>query len=311
MYFYRMQTSQPGLEPKTPKASTAATSPTATDASPTATATSPTATDASPSAPSLGDRQSALNAFDRLLTIMDELREQCPWDREQTMESLRPLTIEELYELTDAILAQQPDEIRRELGDLMLHLVFYARIAREQGEFDISGVLNGVCDKLVARHPHIYSDVRVEDASEVKRNWEKLKLREGTASVLAGVPASLPSLVKAMRIQEKARGVGFDWEHRGQVSDKIQEEWTELHEAEKEGDPNRIEDEFGDVLFSMVNYSRFLSVNPENALSKASLKFIQRFQGMEELARADGMELQNLSYNDWDRLWNRSKSIKG
>jgi len=193
----------------------------------------------------------------------------------------------------------------------MLHLVFYARIAREEGKFDISGVLNGVCDKLVARHPHIYSDVRVEDASEVKRNWEKLKLREGTASVLAGVPASLPSLVKAMRIQEKARGVGFDWEHRGQVSDKIQEEWTELHEAEKEGDPNRIEDEFGDVLFSMVNYSRFLSVNPENALSKASLKFIQRFQGMEELARADGMELQNLTYDDWDVLWNRSKSIKG
>jgi len=304
MYFYEMQTSQPGLEPKTPTASTGASTPTAA-------ATSPTAADASPTAPPLGDRQSALIAFDRLLTIMDELREQCPWDREQTMESLRPLTIEELYELTDAILAQQSDEIRRELGDLMLHLVFYARIAREEGKFDISGVLNGVCDKLVARHPHIYSDVRVEDASEVKRNWEKLKLREGTASVLAGVPASLPSLVKAMRIQEKARGVGFDWEHRGQVWDKIQEEWTELHEAEKEADPQRIEDEFGDVLFSMVNYSRFLSVNPENALSKASLKFIQRFQGMEELARADGMELQNLTYDDWDVLWNRSKSIKG
>jgi XTP/dITP diphosphohydrolase len=239
---------------------------------------------------------------------MDELREQCPWDREQTMESLRPLTIEELYELTDAILAEQSDEIRRELGDLMLHLVFYARIAREQGKFDVAGVLNGVCDKLVARHPHIYSDVLVQDASDVKRNWEKLKLKEGNASVLSGVPASLPSLVKALRIQEKARGVGFDWEHRNQVWDKIQEEWTELHEAEQEGDPQRVEDEFGDVLFSIVNFSRFLSVNPENALSKASQKFIQRFQSMEELARADGRELQNLSHEDWDALWNRSKS---
>jgi len=269
--------------------------------------TSPSVATPATAAP-LGDRQSALIAFDRLLTIMDELREQCPWDREQTMESLRPLTIEELYELTDAILAEQSDEIRRELGDLMLHLVFYARIAREQGKFDVAGVLNGVCDKLVARHPHIYSDVQVQDASDVKRNWEKLKLKEGNASVLSGVPASLPSLVKALRIQEKARGVGFDWEHRGQVWDKIQEEWTELHEAEQEGDPQRVEDEFGDVLFSIVNFSRFLSVNPENALSKASLKFIQRFQSMEELARADGRELQNLSHEDWDALWNRSKS---
>jgi len=268
--------------------------------------TSPSVATPATAAP-LGDRQSALIAFDRLLTIMDELREQCPWDREQTMESLRPLTIEELYELTDAILAEQSDEIRRELGDLMLHLVFYARIAREQGKFDVAGVLNGVCDKLVARHPHIYSDVQVQDASDVKRNWEKLKLKEGNASVLSGVPASLPSLVKALRIQEKARGVGFDWEHRGQVWDKIQEEWTELHEAEQEGDPQRVEDEFGDVLFSIVNFSRFLSVNPENALSKASLKFIQRFQSMEELARADGRELQNLSHEDWDALWNRSK----
>jgi XTP/dITP diphosphohydrolase len=269
--------------------------------------TSPSVATPATAAP-LGDRQSALIAFDRLLTIMDELREQCPWDREQTMESLRPLTIEELYELTDAILAEQSDEIRRELGDLMLHLVFYARIAREQGKFDVAGVLNGVCDKLVARHPHIYSDVLVQDASDVKRNWEKLKLKEGNASVLSGVPASLPSLVKALRIQEKARGVGFDWEHRNQVWDKIQEEWTELHEAEQEGDPQRVEDEFGDVLFSIVNFSRFLSVNPENALSKASQKFIQRFQSMEELARADGRELQNLSHEDWDALWNRSKS---
>ena len=281
MYFYGMQTSPSVATPATATPATSAT---------------------------LGDRQSALIAFDRLLTIMDELREQCPWDREQTMESLRPLTIEELYELTDAILSEQSDEIRRELGDLMLHLVFYARIAREQGKFDVAGVLNGVCDKLVARHPHIYSDVQVQDASDVKRNWEKLKLKEGNASVLSGVPASLPSLVKALRIQEKARGVGFDWEHRSQVWDKIQEEWTELHEAEQEGDPQRVEDEFGDVLFSIVNFSRFLSVNPENALSKASQKFIQRFQSMEELARADGRELQNLSHDDWDVLWNRSKS---
>jgi XTP/dITP diphosphohydrolase len=259
----------------------------------------------------LGDRSLALKAFDRLLTIMDELREQCPWDREQTMESLRPLTIEELYELTDAILAGHADEIRRELGDLMLHLVFYARIAREQGTFDVAGVLNGVCDKLVARHPHIYGDVQVGDATEVKRNWEKLKLREGNSSVLAGVPAALPALVKAMRIQEKARGVGFDWEHRGQVWDKVQEEWTELHEAEKAGDPERIEDEFGDVLFSVVNYSRFMAVNPENALSKANLKFMHRFRGMEDMAKADGKDLHNLSYDDWDALWNRAKSIQG
>ncbi|MBM3918611.1 MAG: nucleoside triphosphate pyrophosphohydrolase [Sphingomonadales bacterium] len=257
----------------------------------------------------LGDRNSALKAFDRLLTIMDELREQCPWDREQTMESLSPLTIEELYELTDAILTGQSDEICRELGDLMLHLVFYARIAREQGTFDVAGVLTGVCDKLVARHPHIYGEVQVSDAAEVKRNWEKLKLREGNTSVLAGVPASLPALVKAMRIQEKARGVGFDWIHRGQVWDKVQEEWSELHEAEAMGDPQRVEDEFGDVLFSVVNYSRFLAVNPENALSKASLKFIRRFRGMEDQARAEGRELQSLSPEDWDALWNRSKSL--
>lgn len=225
------------------------------------------------------------------------------------MESLSPLTIEELYELTDAILTGQSDEICRELGDLMLHLVFYARIAREQGTFDVAGVLTGVCDKLVARHPHIYGEVQVSDAAEVKRNWEKLKLREGNTSVLAGVPASLPALVKAMRIQEKARGVGFDWIHRGQVWDKVQEEWSELHEAEAMGDPQRVEDEFGDVLFSVVNYSRFLAVNPENALSKASLKFIRRFRGMEDQARAEGRELQSLSPEDWDALWNRSKSL--
>jgi len=277
-----------------------------------ATADSQAQSSTTPTGPApLGDRPSALKAFDRLLSIMDELREQCPWDREQTMESLRPLTIEELYELTDAILTGHSDEIRRELGDLMLHLVFYARIAREQGAFDVAGVLNGVCDKLVARHPHIYGDVQVGDASEVKRNWEKLKLREGNASVLSGVPTSLPALVKAMRIQEKARGVGFDWEHKGQVWDKVQEEWAELHEAEKEGDAERIEEEFGDVLFSIVNYSRFLAVNPENALSKASLKFIRRFQGMEDLAKAEGKSLHSLSYPDWDSLWNRTKSIQG
>lgn len=259
----------------------------------------------------LGDRQAALRGFDRLLTIMDELREQCPWDREQTMESLRPLTIEELYELTDAILAGNPDEVRRELGDIMLHLVFYARIARERGDFDVAGVLNGVCDKLVARHPHIYGDVRVDDAEDVRRNWEKLKLREGNSSVLSGVPASLPALVKAIRIQEKARGVGFDWSHRQQVWEKLQEEWGELHQAESQGDALQIEDELGDVLFTLVNYSRFLNVNPENALSKASLKFIRRFQEMEQQARVNGRELQSLTPEEWDALWVQSKSGKG
>ena len=252
---------------------------------------------------------SRLVAFGRLLTIMDELREQCPWDRKQTMETLRPLTIEEMYELADAILKNDLEEVKKELGDVMLHLVFYAKIASEQQAFTITDVLHGICDKLVARHPHIYGDVKVSGEEEVKQNWEKLKLKEGKKSVLEGVPGSLPAMVKATRIQEKARGVGFDWDNREQVWDKLQEELGELKAEVDAGRAEQMEAEFGDLLFSMINYARFLEVNPENALEKTNQKFIKRFQYLESQAALRGLQLQNMSLEEMDAFWNEAKKL--
>lgn len=247
-------------------------------------------------------------AFARLLTIMDELRAGCPWDRKQTMESLRHLTIEEVYELGDAILDRDRDGMRGEIGDLLLHMVFYAKIASEEGSFDIGDALNAICEKLVARHPHIYGDVKVADEEEVKANWEKLKLREGKTSVLEGVPRSLPAVVKAQRIQDKARGVGFDWERPEQVWDKVQEELGEL-KAEVDGntDPARLEDEFGDVLFALINYARFIGVNPEDALERTNRKFIKRFQFLESESKKDGKELGTMTLSEMDVYWERAK----
>ena len=251
-------------------------------------------------------------AFLRLLTIMDELREQCPWDRKQTMETLRPLTIEETYELGDAILEGDLDGVKKELGDLLLHMVFYARIGSEKQAFDITDVLHGICDKLIHRHPHIYGDVQVKDEAEVKANWEKIKLAEkgkdGSAgkSVLEGVPRGLPSLVKAIRIQDKARGVGFDWDDRGQVWDKVHEELAEL-KAEVDAGSEMAAGELGDVLFSIVNYARFLGIDPDEALERTNRKFIQRFQHMEQAVRADGRELSDMPLSEMDTYWERAK----
>ena len=250
-----------------------------------------------------------LVAFGRLLTIMDELREQCPWDRKQTMETLRPLTIEEMYELADAILKNDLDEVKKELGDVMLHLVFYAKIASEKQAFDITDVLNGICDKLISRHPHIYGDVKVTGEEEVKQNWEKLKLKEGKKSVLEGVPNSLPAMVKATRIQEKARGVGFDWDNREQVWEKLQEELGELKAEVDAGNAEQMEGEFGDLLFSMINYDRFLEVNPENALEKTNQKFIKRFQYLDSQAAKHGLKLENMSLEEMDAFWNEAKKL--
>ncbi len=250
-----------------------------------------------------------LAAFGRLLTIMDELRAQCPWDRKQTMETLRPLTIEEMYELADAILKNDLEEVKKELGDVMLHLVFYAKIASEIKAFDITDVLQGICEKLIARHPHIYGDVKVSGEEEVKQNWEKLKLKEGKTSVLEGVPNSLPAMVKATRIQEKARGVGFDWDNREQVWAKLQEELGELKAEVDAGRAKQMEAEFGDLLFSMINYARFLEVNPENALEKTNQKFIKRFQYLESQAAIRGLQLQNMSLEEMDAFWNEAKKL--
>jgi XTP/dITP diphosphohydrolase len=247
-------------------------------------------------------------AFLRLITIMDELREQCPWDKEQTIQTLRPLTIEETYELADAISDQNWKGIKEELGDLFLHLVFYARIGSEQQQFSLEEVLHGVCEKLIYRHPHIYGDTQVKDGEEVKRNWEKLKMREGKKSVLGGVPVSLPSMVKATRIQDKARQVGFEWENRADVWKKVEEEQQELQEAISSGNQMHIEEEFGDLLFSLINYARFLDVDPEGALEKTNKKFIYRFQWMEEQASLLGKKLQDMTLGEMDQLWNISKT---
>ncbi|MHC1708356.1 MAG: nucleoside triphosphate pyrophosphohydrolase [Bacteroidales bacterium] len=249
-----------------------------------------------------------LTSFARLLKIMDELRAQCPWDKKQTFDSLRYLTIEETYELSDSILEKDLDEMKGELGDLMLHMVFYSKIASEQGAFDIADVLEAICDKLVARHPHIYGDVVAKDAETVKGNWEKIKLRTGKKSVLQGVPLSLPAMVKAYRIQEKARGVGFDWEEPHQVLDKVKEELDELKaEIDNNTEKEKIEAEFGDLLFALVNYSRFIDINPEDALERTNRKFIRRFQYLEEKARENGKNLHEMSLAEMDIFWNEAK----
>ena len=252
---------------------------------------------------------SRLVAFERLLNIMDDLREKCPWDMKQTIDSLRYLTIEEVYELSDAIVEGDMNEIKKELGDIMLHLVFYSRIASETNEFDVTDVLNGVCEKLIHRHPHIYGDVEVKDEAEVKANWEKLKLKEGKKSVLEGVPKSLPAMVKSIRMQEKARGVGFDWDTSEQVWDKVQEELSELKEEVQKGDEQKTTEEFGDLLFSLINYARFVNVNPEDALEKTNKKFLQRFQYMEREIEKKGLKLSELSLDEMDVYWNKAKTI--
>lgn len=247
-------------------------------------------------------------AFVRLLNIMNDLREKCPWDKKQTMQSLRHLTIEEVYELTDAIFDNDVDEVKKELGDILLHIVFYAKIGSETNDFDITDVINGICEKLIHRHPHIYGDVTVKDEEEVKSNWEKLKLKEGKKSVLEGVPKSLPALIKAIRIQDKARGVGFDWDNPEQVWEKVNEELGEL-KVEVENKSSKIEDEFGDVLFSLINYARFLGINPEDALEKTNKKFIKRFQYLETESAKDGKKMGEMTLDEMDVYWNRAKSL--
>ena len=255
------------------------------------------------------NRKNQLQAFDRLLTIMDDLREKCPWDQKQTLQSLRHLTIEETYELGDAILDNNLNEVKKELGDLLLHIVFYAKIGSETKDFDIADVCNEICNKLIHRHPHIYSDVVVKDEEEVKQNWEKLKLKEGKKSVLEGVPKSLPALVKASRIQDKVKGVGFDWEEPHQVWDKVQEEIQEFKVEVAAGNQDKMESEFGDVLFSMINYARFLNINPEDALERTNKKFIKRFQYLESKALELGKPLMEMTLAEMDVFWEEAKKI--
>lgn len=251
---------------------------------------------------------SRLTAFERLLNIMDELREKCPWDKKQTFETLRPLTIEETYELADAITQKDMESIQGELGDLFLHLVFYSKLGEEQGKFNVTDVLNQICDKLIHRHPHIYGDLEVQNEEEVKANWEKLKLKEGKKSVLEGVPVSLPSLVKATRIQEKVKGIGFEWENKEDVWKKVEEELAEF-KFEVDSKSDKIEEEFGDLLFSLVNFSRFIGLSPENALSKTNNKFIQRFQLMENLILNDSLDIRELNLEEMDEYWEKAKNL--
>jgi MazG family protein len=246
-------------------------------------------------------------AFERLINIMNDLREKCPWDKKQTVQSLRQMTLEETYELTDAITDENWKGIKEELGDLLLHIVFYARIGTESSRFTIEDVINGICEKLIARHPHIYGDVKVSDDEDVKRNWEKLKMKEGKTSVLEGVPKTLPALVKAMRLQEKARQVGFEWENKEQVWEKVKEEEGELNEAIASGERAKVEEEFGDLLFSLVNFARFLNIDAENSLELTNKKFIKRFTGMEEKAFAGGKPLAQMTLEEMDAIWNQIK----
>lgn len=257
----------------------------------------------------MNSRQDQLKAIDRLLTIMDELREQCPWDRKQTMQSLRHLTIEETYELGDAILDNDLQEVKKELGDVLLHIVFYSKIGSETNDFDIADVANEICEKLISRHPHIYGDIKVKNEEDVKRNWEQLKLKEGKESVLEGVPKSLPALVKASRIQDKVAGVGFDWEDPKQVFEKLKEELEELQHEIVSEDRDKIEAEFGDVLFSMINYARFLKVNPEDALERTNKKFIQRFQYLEAKAKELNKSLRDMTLAEMDVYWEEAKLL--
>ncbi|XVJ65131.1 MAG: nucleoside triphosphate pyrophosphohydrolase [Lacibacter sp.] len=253
--------------------------------------------------------QNISTAFLRLVQIMEELREQCPWDKKQTIQTLRPLTIEETYELADAIDNNNWQQIKEELGDLLLHIVFYSRIGAEQQQFSIDEMIHGICDKLVARHPHIYGEVKVQDEEEVKRNWEKLKMKEGKTSVLQGVPVSLPSMVKAIRIQEKAKQVGFEWDQKEQVFEKITEELEELKEVVAAGDADKMEDEMGDVFFSLINYARFLQVDADLALERTNKKFITRFQRMEQVALSEGKQLHQMTLEEMDAIWNRIKHL--
>lgn len=255
----------------------------------------------------MNSREDQLKALDRLLTIMNELREQCPWDKKQTLQSLRHLTIEETYELGDAILDNDLNEVKKELGDLLLHIVFYAKIGSETNDFDIADVANTVCDKLIDRHPHIYGDIKVANEEEVKKNWEKLKLKEGKKSVLEGVPKSLPAMVKANRIQDKVAGVGFDWEQPEQVFEKLQEELGELQTEVNNQNQERMEAEFGDVLFSMINYARFLNIDPESALERTNKKFIKRFQYLEEKAKVNQKSLKEMTLAEMDVFWEEAK----
>lgn len=257
------------------------------------------------------NRKAKLEAFDRLLTVMDELRENCPWDKKQTIESLRYLTIEETYELSDAILENDLTEVKKELGDIILHMVFYSRIAQEQKAFDVSDVLNGICEKLIHRHPHIYGDVEADTEEQVKANWERIKLKEkgGNKSVLGGVPQSLPAMVKAMRIQEKARGVGFDWDDQEQVWDKVQEELSEFKEEITQNEKEKATSEFGDILFSLVNYARFVGIDPEEALERTNKKFIKRFNYLESESQKDGKTFDDMTLEDMDQYWEKAKSL--
>jgi len=255
----------------------------------------------------MNTREDQLKAFDRLLTIMDELRAQCPWDKKQTMETLRHLTIEETYELGDAILDKDLEEVKKELGDVLLHIVFYSKIGSETNDFDIADVCNGICEKLIHRHPHIYGDVKVENEADVKRNWENLKLKEGKTSVLEGVPKSLPALVKASRIQEKVAGVGFDWEEPNQVWEKVEEELQEFKDEINAGNQEAMESEFGDVIFSLVNYARFLKINPENALERTNKKFTKRFQYLEAKAKSLNKNLKDMTLDEMDVFWEEAK----
>jgi len=257
----------------------------------------------------MNSRENQLKAFDRLLTIMDELREQCPWDKKQTMESLRHLTIEETYELGDAILDNDLEEIKKELGDVLLHIVFYAKIGSETNNFDIADVCNNICEKLISRHPHIYGDVKVDNEDDVKRNWENLKLKEGKKSVLEGVPNSLPALVKANRIQEKVAGIGFDWEAPNQVWEKVQEELSEFKIEVEADNKAAMESEFGDVLFSLVNYARFLKINPENALERTNKKFTRRFKYLEAKAKSLNKSLDEMTLAEMDVFWEEAKTV--
>lgn len=246
-------------------------------------------------------------AFTRLVNIMNDLREKCPWDRKQTIQSLRQMTIEETYELADAITDNDWAGIREELGDLLLHIVFYAKIGSEENQFGLVDMIDGICDKLIYRHPHIYGDVQVKDDEEVKRNWEQLKLKEGKTSILGGVPVSLPATVKAMRLQEKAKQVGFEWDNKEQVWEKVEEEMGELREAIQTGSQEKTEEEFGDLLFSLINYARFLRVDAENALERTNKKFIHRFTSMEKIAAESGRQLNEMTLQEMDAIWNQIK----
>ena len=248
-------------------------------------------------------------AFERLAVILDELREKCPWDKKQTMDSLRHLTIEETYELADAIMEKNLPEIKKELGDILLHIMFYAKIAEEQNIFSLAEVIHTQCEKMIHRHPHVYGDVKVQDENEVKQNWEKLKLKEGNDSVLGGVPKTLPSMIKAIRIQEKARGVGFDWEKPEQVWDKVIEEMDEFLHETKEGNQKKSEEEFGDLIFALINYARFKNINPEEALERTNKKFIKRFQYLEKSVKEKGMQLSEMTLAEMDVYWNEAKKL--